>query len=134
MDAVPRIAIGSVSCKHRAVQRSTLLSAACAQISRRLDALRSMPKANLLNLPEAKTETESIGGKDVSITTFRAYTKDGGMLIVVQAFVPTFLSANWFPLTIFKGHRAGRVMSEGFVVSSTNQIDEAPEELLWPFC
>jgi hypothetical protein len=92
-----------------------------------------MPKAGLLSLPEAKTETESIGGKEVSITTFRALAENQATLIVVQAFVPTFLSANWFPLTIFKGHRAGRVMSEGFIVSSANQIDEAPEELLWPF-
>jgi hypothetical protein len=48
-----------------------------------------MPIERLRKLPEEKHEEQTVGDTQTSYTTYRASLADGGLLVVVQAFIPT---------------------------------------------
>jgi hypothetical protein len=64
----------------------------------------------------------------VTLTTYCGDCPDGGVGIVVQAFVPIW---RW-PTHVSVG-AVGHMFAEGVVLATDDTISEMPEEWLWPF-
>ncbi len=126
MPSVFRIALGRASCRSRT--KNPALRAVCDHLLARLEILRAMPIERLRELPEEKHEEQTVGDTQTSYTTYRASLANGGLLVVVQAFIPTL---SWPTYISFAG--VGRMYAEGFVASQDGKTIDAPDELLWEY-
>ena len=90
-------------------------------VHERLASLREMSDAEIVAMPESKTEQLELLGEPVSITTYRALGRTGQTLVVVQAG-----HDRWFGITT-------EIEAAGFVISERGERIQAPEELLWDY-
>lgn len=121
-----RISLGSASCRNLDA-RSERERKACEKVLEHLEALKQLSVAQLNSLPEEKTEAVNASGEMLSITVYRKNLAESEMLLVVQAFMPTW----WFP-TYFSAKGVGKLFVDGFVVHD-GAVREAIDSELWAY-
>jgi len=83
--------------------------------------LRDKPFGELAAMPEVHTKQCTVLGEAVSLSTYRTWQDSNHLLIAVQAFREIWLGIS------------AQISVEGFLISSTGEAIQAPEEALWQF-
>lgn len=121
-----RIAIGRCSCRSKRIRRS--IQPTCVEVLARLEQLRALPSAQLMELPESQPAESRIDGMSVTFTTYHHSLRDGRNLIVVQAFIRT---ARWPTYISFQ--RIGHILAEGLIIHQDGRIEDAADDVLWAY-
>ena len=121
-----RIAIGRCSCRTTSIRRS--IQPTCVELLARLESLRTLPFAQLMEIPETQSAKSRIDGMTVTFTTYRHSLRGGRALVVVQAFI---LTARWPTYISFE--RIGHILAEGLIIHQDGRIEEAPDDVLWAY-
>jgi hypothetical protein len=90
-----------------------------ATVRSRIGDLRAKSFSELAALPERETRSIDVSGKAASLSTYRISRSSDELLIVVQVYRSRFLGLS------------EQIRAEGFIASSTGEITQAPEQLLW---
>lgn len=122
-----RIALGSASCRNSQTKDVTTTKI-CSAVLDKINNLKHLNVNQLNLLNENERETLIINGKEISLTTYREKIDTSDLLIVVQAFYPTWRLPNYFSFS-----SVGRIFTEGFVVRADGKIEDAEDNYLWNF-
>lgn len=121
-----RISLGVSSCagweNKRRIERDV-----CGQVLAQLERLRSLSEPELKEMPAETGIPFHLSGDEISIKISRVTFSDGQMLLVVQAFLPTWIFPNYFSFGA-----VGKMFVEGLLFK--NGCFHVPEDsLLWSF-
>lgn len=122
-----RISVGSASCKSYSGNDPSLL-AICSAVSGKIQYLKSQNRDQLDRWRETEMGELIIGDKIGMIIVYKTSISEEKDVIVVQGFLPTWRSPNYFSLG-----RVGRIFAEGFYVDTDGRIEDVEEDDLWSY-
>ncbi len=91
-----------------------------AEMEKRLATFRQMTYADLLGLPDNKTDNLNSGKYAVQVTTYRTDLQDDGLQIAVQWYFHIRLGYGW-------------IGADGFMISTDDEIRDLEEKELYEF-
>jgi hypothetical protein len=122
-----RISLGKASCN---VNHSMPAGEqkVCEHVLFKLENLKGLSYQQLSSFPEEETEMREIDGKVAAFSTYKEILNEEKILVVVQAFYPTWRFPNYFSL-----NSIGKLFAEALVITKSGQFEEAPENLLYKY-
>jgi hypothetical protein len=121
-----RVAIGRCNCVKP--YRNAIQAKACEAIDARLAHWRHRLPADLAALPNELHEEERVEGHWITFGTYKHQLDDGDTLVVFQALVHT-----WARPTFLSIGAVGRMYAEGLVVSTSGDVKDATDSVMWPY-
>lgn len=122
-----RIALGSASCRTYAGNDPNIREV-CKLLIERLSFLQGLQYSHLQRWAESESEIHDINGKNITLNSYIQNNEDGSVLVVVQAFYPTFKYPNYLSRSF-----VGKVFAEGSVIDKEGNIHSAMDEDLWSY-
>lgn len=122
-----RISIGGASCIGYDA-KSTEEKVVCEHVLAKLEQLKLLSFKQLKDFSEENFEHIDVHGVQAALTIYKKDLSAGSILVVVQAFLPTWK----FP-TYFSFGGVGKIFADGIVVSTDNQKSTALSEQLLSF-
>lgn len=119
-----RISVGSASCLNRDSEPEPIRSI-CKEVLNRVESLKSFGYERLKRFSEREDDSKEICGEEISLVTWAVEMNPGELLVVVQAFWPTFSFPNYISFSAI-----GKLYAEGLIAKSSGEVSNAPQELL----
>jgi hypothetical protein len=89
-----------------------------------------MPTSELMTLPPEAHDAVEILGRQAQVSVFRRAREEGGCIVAVQGFLPTWWRPTYISLDL---QVVGRLVAEGLIVSPEGAVEDAPDEVMWAF-
>lgn len=100
----------------------------CEHLLFKLDNLKSLSFPQLSLFPEVENEKREIEGKIAAFSTYKEVISEDKILVVVQAYYPTWRFPNHFSL-----NGVGKIFAEALVVTSSGQLEKPADSLLYKY-
>jgi hypothetical protein len=124
-----RIAIGPCRCRHRFFpHRHRVVRQACAELEKRLQHYQALGYTGLASVARDHAEVVELESGAAHFFMHKVDLSLSETLLVLGAAVPTF----WLP-TYISLHGVGHLVAEGLIFSSSGDVREAPNEIMWEY-
>jgi hypothetical protein len=121
-----RISFGTSACiKNKS--NDVLAKEVCKEVLEKISQIKALNFEQVGRLPSEEMEIKNIKGKEVAYSTYKQ-DLGNGVLIVVQAFIPTLIFPNYIS---FNG--VGKIYAEGIIFSQEGNKNMAEDNMLFSY-
>jgi hypothetical protein len=100
----------------------------CEHLLFKLDSLKELSFQQLSSFREEEIEVREIDGKLTKFSTYKEVLTEDKVLVVVQAFYPTWRFPNFFTL-----NAVGKIFAEALVISRSGSFEAPSDDLLYKY-